>query len=208
MATTTVPTWIQNGYTTGMAAVEFRRSLDAAEPVWFTSFMTPAMARTWRAFILACWAETGQTLAPVSRGDVFRSYQAQYALFMQRYEQVSLAVYLVTGTSRRKRWDGRWWRLRPGMAMAATPGSSNHGNGLAIDAGWIVDGNVVSITSNVWAHAWVKANAASFFLHFPVKSEAWHAEKFNGDAVSDRVQGIELFLGLAPITPANFAQAA
>jgi hypothetical protein len=73
----------------------------------------------------------------------YRSYNSQLSLFMQRY---------VTGDSGDHRrifrtFQGQKWMLKPKMAPAAAPGTSNHGWGLAIDACLLVDGKRIGIGS-------------------------------------------------------------
>jgi LAS superfamily LD-carboxypeptidase LdcB len=75
----------------------------------------------------------------------YRSFQEQLNLFLSRYEPVSLAIYVATSSSNRKKWDEAlkyghgsvYWRKRlingRYPATAATPGQSNHGWGLALD---------------------------------------------------------------------------
>jgi hypothetical protein len=57
----------------------------------------------------------------------YRSYEQQVVLFTSRYTPEVLAG------RPRKYWQGRWWYQKPGTAMAATPGTSNHGLGIAND---------------------------------------------------------------------------
>src|SRR5688572_8512713 len=64
----------------------------------------------------------------------YRSYQQQVDLFLSRY------VTWNTGNSY-KYWNGRRYYKRDGVAMAATPGTSNHGLGLADDLAEERDGD-------------------------------------------------------------------
>lgn len=68
-------------------------------------------------------AKAGVTLTYTG---TYRTYQQQEALFLSRYttEHVS---------NNMKRWNGTAYYLRPHMAEAAIPGTSNHGMGIAID---------------------------------------------------------------------------
>lgn len=69
----------------------------------------------------------GIAIKSVSGG--YRSYRAQEALFLDRYSPEP--------TGRRpevtRTWNKRKWWLRKGKAPAATPGTSNHGWGMAQD---------------------------------------------------------------------------
>ena len=71
----------------------------------------------------------GIELMPVSAGDCYRSYDAQMKLFLSRYEQAP------TGRTPEvtRKFEGKTWYLKKGVAPAGTPGSSNHNSGLAVD---------------------------------------------------------------------------
>lgn len=71
----------------------------------------------------------GIELMPVSAGDCYRSYDAQMRLFLSRYEQAP------TGRTPEvtRKFEGKTWYLKKGVAPAGTPGSSNHNSGLAVD---------------------------------------------------------------------------
>jgi hypothetical protein len=81
----------------------------------------PQMARALRALLHDCRQATGVELTNVGH---YRSFDAQVALLKARYVRAS------SGT---RFWDGSWWRKVTG-ATVATPGTSDHGWGLAIDA--------------------------------------------------------------------------
>ena len=96
----------------------------------------------------------------------YRSFDAQYGLFKQRYSTVDLGRSpTVTRT-----YDNKVWYLRPGMAPCSTPGKSNHGLGLAID----LDVTTAKVLD------WLCANAPTygFYLQSDDPSspefEAWH----------------------------------
>jgi hypothetical protein len=65
----------------------------------------------------------------------YRPYTDQVLLFTTRYTTQVLAG------RPRKFWQGQWWYQKPGTAMAATPGTSNHGLGLANDFAQEYDGD-------------------------------------------------------------------
>lgn len=88
----------------------------------------------------------------------FRSHQDQVNLFLSRYVQDP------KGT---KSWNGKKWRLKAGMAPAATPGNSLHEYGEAADLG----------PSSQWK--WIEANAAMYGLDIKTGlsiGEPWHLQ--------------------------------
>jgi len=150
-------------------------------------------ARAWNCLALICLLETGMTLTVTSLADSYRRYWVQEWVFRDRYRNPWNA--LCTWTY--KVWNGAKWWKRHGVAMAATPGTSNHGWGLAFDACWLVDGKIIGITANSLAMAWMEQNAPSFGFYWNVKSEPWHLEYCPGDDVPQRVLDIEKFLAAA-----------
>jgi hypothetical protein len=103
--------------------------------------------------------------------DGYRSYQSQVDVFTARYTKTYLAgrPYKV--------WNGERWYQRPGTAVAATPGTSNHGWAQAIDFG---SGVNTSLTSPEFK--WMAANAPRFGWTHPAWAkqagtlEPWHWE--------------------------------
>ena len=96
----------------------------------------------------------------------YRSFEAQYQLFKQRYSTVDLGRSpTVTRT-----YDNKTWYLRPGMAPSSTPGKSNHGLGLAID----LDVTTAKVLD------WLCLNAPTFGFYLQSDDpsspefEAWH----------------------------------
>lgn len=85
------------------------------------------VAAFWWNHMCAEAATAGVHIKGVSRG--YRSYRAQETMFYDRYSPKP------TGRKPEvtRMWDGRRWWLRKGKSPAATPGSSNHGWGLAQD---------------------------------------------------------------------------
>ena len=120
----------------------------------------------------------------------FRSYDQQYALFMQRYVKGD------SGDSRRitRKFQGAVWMLKPKMAQAAVPGTSNHGWGLAIDACLLVDGKIVSISSRpkgsryTTGVEWLMEHADNYGFSWELQSEPWHLRYYVGDNVPPLVQ--------------------
>lgn len=141
---------------------------------------------------LACWhgtrlvndcqKATGVKLT-YTYGGCYRTYAQQYSLFIQRYEPVTYAAYLLLASSKRKYWGthptNKYWKLKPGMAMAAVPGTSNHGLGLAID---LAIGNspaqATSITLPIMQ--WLAANELNYGFSHESQSEPWHVRYYAG----------------------------
>lgn len=165
----------------------------------------PAAARNWGLLAVIATAETGQAMSATSIVDTYRPYGIQEAAFVQRYQ-----LTYIPGAST-KYWQGKTWYLKKGMAMAAVPGTSNHGLGLAIDmALWVQGANgqwrIVSITSNGLFWAWLTAaslapapyrigtgsNLESFGFSFEAQSEPWHIRLVSGGP-TQRVLDIEAF---------------
>jgi len=65
--------------------------------------------------------DTGQTMR---WWEAYRSYAEQERIFRERY------YVSATGAVR---WNGQRWTKRPGVAVAAVPGTSNHGLGSTLD---------------------------------------------------------------------------
>ena len=111
-------------------------------------------------------------------GNGYRSYETQYRLFMDRYSLKNEGrVPQVT------RWfDGRRYFLKKGKSPSATPSTSNHGYGLAVDIN-VHDPKVF---------AWLDANAPKFGFYLQGKPtlpsgaknpeyEAWHWQKVDAE---------------------------
>ena len=94
-------------------------------------------ANAWEAMRVAAEKE-GITFAHV--GD-YRPYEAQLSMFKDRYVKGD------SGDPRKitRKFNNEVWMLKKGMAPAGSPGTSNHGWGLAIDIALKVDGKTVSI---------------------------------------------------------------
>ena len=155
-------------------------------------------ARAWKALVAAGWAEVGLPLT-FTYGGTYRSYQAQETLFRSRYDQTGKTTVCKT-------WNGqRWCKKSAGLATAATPGTSNHGWGLAIDTAWdrdLSDGIGPDDAAYIESHPgwqWLLANAARFGFSWELQSEPWHLRYVAGDAVPAAVLAFEA--PPAPLTP-------
>lgn len=123
-----------------------------------------------------------EKLQLVHVGD-YRPYEQQLSLFMQRMKDYPNAK--VANQTTRK-FDGKTWYLHVG-APVATPATSNHGWGLAIDAALkLKRGEIVSITTKPKA---ARRSGLDFLLEWAepcgfsweLQSEPWHIRWVCGD---------------------------
>lgn len=120
----------------------------------------------------------------------YRSLADQEALFRSRYTPHPMPPG--------KLWRLRWWRKNPGVASAATPGTSNHGLGIAADFAEETDGDPAAESLTGPLLAWLLDNAASFGWSWELQSEPWHLRYVAGDVLPARV--IEFERGRHPST--------
>lgn len=169
----------------------------------------PTAARACRALVAAMTAEGIQVRAT----GTYRSYTSQVNLFISRYEPVSYARYVTTRSSRRKVWkeavqsgyssiywvmkqiDGKW------PAMAAAPGTSNHGWALAVDFAEELDSDPQAESISPRAVAWLVNNAHIYGWSAEAQSEAWHWRYVAGDAIPSAVTTFEIGLQAVPPPP-------
>lgn len=135
--------------------------------------------RAMMALFATVKAKYGETLTVISWPDAYRNYTQQYNTFMKRYQTTPISGRPT------KVWNGQTWYLKPGMAGAATPGSSNHGWGCALDTGlWkLVSGvmKVVSITAaKCWTSGWILEHADEYGVCWEAQSEPWHIRMYTG----------------------------
>jgi len=76
--------------------------------------------------------KAGHDIVTSSSADAYRAYSIQEEIFLQRYDHTPRSG-LTYNNGGIKNWNGRIWYKKPGVAVAAAPGTSNHGKGLAID---------------------------------------------------------------------------
>lgn len=138
--------------------------------------LLPNPARAWNAMVAAA-AVDGIELRPTSMADTFRSYAIQETIFRQRYSTSEVAGFLGT-----KRWNGQVWYQRPHTAMAAVPGTSNHGWANAVDVA------NASGARLMWMVRW----AETFGWSWETQSEPWHLRYVAGDQLPAAVLAHEM----------------
>lgn len=108
----------------------------------------------------------------------YRTYEQQVNLFLSRYRTYD------TGSGSTKWWQGtKYWKL-PGVAMAATPGTSNHGLGLADDMAEELDADAYPESMSDAQLTWLRDNALRFGFGLDTRSERWHWHWIGRDALS------------------------
>ena len=154
-------------------------------------------ARCWNMMALVCWNDLGRgdQITAVSAADAYRTFDIQERVFFIRF-------WRIMSTMIRRVYQGITYWKKPLVAQVATPGTSNHGWGLAIDIGvWPATANgktkVQGLSGKRRVHAWMLANAADFGFFDNVASESWHWEWCLGDTIPQRVLDTEAFLGIA-----------
>jgi len=130
-------------------------------------------ANAWKAMKAAAAAE-GMELKPTSAGDLYRSYDSQLKVFLERYQKEPIA-----GASTRTFEGVKWYKKSEKLASLAAPGTSQHNSGLAIDVH----------TASGDRLKWMVANCAKFgFSWEVVPEEPWHIRYTEGDNVPEAVK--------------------
>jgi hypothetical protein len=125
----------------------------------------------------------------------YRPFEGQLSMFMDRYDQKP------TGRKPEitRNYQGKTWYLKKGKSPSGTPGTSNHGFGLAIDLAIDAKGKIANI-GGTKAYAWMCENAPSYGFYLqgaPTKAdgkpnpeyEAWHWQYCIGDKVAPALSG-------------------
>jgi peptidoglycan hydrolase-like protein with peptidoglycan-binding domain len=157
VAPAAIPGWVKQF---GNGKIPVDRMLKVA-PLG-AGYLVPEAAAAWRNLQNA--AKAGGF--PLTMTGAYRSYDQQVELFNQRYSTSD------TGGGQ-KVWNGTRYWLRPNMAMAATPGTSNHGWGCAVDVALGGYGAEAKTVDASFLH-WALGNAAANGWSWEVQSEPWH----------------------------------
>ncbi len=132
----------------------------------------------------------GIILSSTGRG---RTYTQQEQLFRTRYT----TTYLPGRPY--KIWNGVRWYQKPGVAMAAVPGTSNHGWWCADDLAEVVGGVTMGLRASTVE--WLFNNAGRFGFAWETTSENWHVHWIAGDTVPQAVLAYEDSLNPPPPPP-------
>ena len=166
------------------------------EPIAPSGKLHHCAALAWEALRVLAAQEK---LDLVHVGD-YRPYEQQLSLFQSRMKPFPDAKRTKQTV---RTFNGQKWYLHSG-APVATPGTSNHGWGVAIDAALKLRGpkrRVVSITTKPRIGKrsgldFLLANAPSLGWLWELQSEPWHLRLVCGDNLPDRVYEI---LGLEKV---------
>ena len=136
-------------------------------------------ATAWNAMQLAAYFD-GIELKHVG---AYRPLAEQVKLFNTRYS--------ATKTPRKpevtRKYQGKTWYLKPGMAPAGTPSTSNHGIGLAIDVAncsgkrleWLLGDGFMTSNALKYGFTWEVKDGRN--------AEAWHIRYVCGDTLPQAV---------------------
>lgn len=148
----------------------------AALPLAFSNkrereYLTSAAYASLVRMMLRAVADTGSYF---SVWDAYRSLAEQVAMLKRNYTRVNRA----RSKSSDRSYGGSTWAKKSGRPLTASPGYSNHGNGVAVD---IHPGPI---------QAWMKGNAARFGWVNDVPSEPWHWSYLNPGRDQYRGEGL------------------
>lgn len=172
----TVPTFLRDK-ANGQLLSEWLRSPDGTSAMSRRLFTPVSYAM--QAMHYAAEAD-GVELRTTGR---YRDYDRQVALFLERYSPVPIPGRPT------KTWNGATWWQKPGVAMAATPGTSNHGLGLADDLAEEDSTPPDNVPESLgWDDiGWIDAHQAGFGFGLETTKEQWHRHWVGGDALSQLV---------------------
>lgn len=152
-----------------------------------TVVLVKPAARAWRALCAAA-KKAGHTLKATSIADSYRLYTIQERIFRERYTTTYLAGRPY------KIWNGRRWYQRPGTAIAAVPGTSNHGWAQAVDTGEERDSDAGAESLDDPTLRWLLDHEQTFGWSHELQSEPWHLHYFAGDTIPRAVLDYEASL--------------
>lgn len=133
-------------------------------------------AKAWQNAVDAC-ARIGVSLT-YTYGGMYRTLEQQTSLFEQRYTRTPMDRPFKT-------WNGHRWYQRPGVAMAATPGTSNHGLGLAIDMAIGTHPREARYIASHPQFGEITKILVDAGFSFEAQSEPWHVRLVCGDDVPE-----------------------
>lgn len=146
-------------------------------------------ARCWVA-LCAEAKKHGHILKTSAPNSSYRPYEDQLRIFLQRYKREYKA-----------NTDVKWWK-QPGQilrrkwykwfgAIAAAPGTSNHGWASAVDAGEERDGDSAPESFDDPTLMWLHNNMRRYGFSHELQPEPWHLRYFSGDKIPQAVLDYE-----------------
>lgn len=150
-------------------------------------------ARSYKTIFYLC-AQIGLPLT-YSYGGTYRTYDQQVTLFNQRYQTPP-----VPGAAT-KTWNGVVYSIRPGMSMAAVPGTSNHGWGIAVDFAYGSGPDKALDIANHPQWPAFKQIALDCGWSWEATSEPWHLRLVVGSHPTQTVLDAEAAMNPAPPPP-------
>lgn len=160
VAPAAVPPWVKE-FENGRLPLE---RLTQVAPLGPGGLLVPEAVEPWRAFQEAA-RRAGFTLTMTN---AYRTYDQQVNLFRQRYDTTD-------NGGKTKIWNGVTYWQKPKTAMAATPGTSNHGWAMGIDMALNrYDMRATQVESVPAFMIWAVANARQYGWSWEVQSEPWH----------------------------------
>jgi hypothetical protein len=161
----------------------------------------PTAARAFEALFAA--AKVALAVEIKHSGD-YRSFTQQLNLFVDRYMPVTSTRFYETASAHRKIWNDAdeygyssvYWiknyaKFGYWPATAATPGTSNHGRGLAIDVAEEYDLDSSPDPIREMFVSWLCDNAPLYGIYASLLSEPWHWQYVPGDEIPQAVLDYE-----------------
>jgi len=126
----------------------------------------------------------GIELKPTSPGDCYRTFDQQKAMFDRRYSPKP------TGRNPQvtRQYDGKTWYLKPGVAPSASPGTSNHGLGLAVDISGASGKRLEWMLGDRFLNCPVLRYGFSWEVKDGPNAESWHIRYVTGDTYTPDVE--------------------
>lgn len=171
-----------NGQTNGKLSPNILRTVNGQAGGADVTLVVPA-SRAWVALCAAA-KSAGHILKATSTADSYRTYEQQKTIFLARYR---LQYKANTDT---KWWEGQRWYKWYG-AIAAAPGTSNHGWASAVDTGEEEDSDPYAESLDSATLNWLIVNERRFGWSHELQSEPWHLRYFAGDSIPSAVLAYE-----------------
>jgi len=150
---------VLNGFSNGELPAELLQGVRAGR-------LLTIVAQPWNSMRAAALKD-GVVLLPVSEVDTYRPLSVQESLFRKRFSPCDPA------TPGAVEWGGQFWTLQSGQALAAVPGTSSHGWGIALD---------VRLDRHGRVKEWLLNNAVHYGFCWEHESEPWHLVYYAGDS--------------------------